>query len=222
MKFMTFLESQELTLDKVYDLDCLFDPDKKEETYFKGLINVNGNVSLVGEIIDHRYNHLKKLPVQFGVVKQGLFNISGNKLTTLKGSPQKVEGSYFATDNDLTSLEFSPVEVTEIYSVARNPRVTSFKGITRSARNYDLFNCKITSLLGIHKHISYAEHLNLKGNPLTEGGLGVLLIKGLVEFVYDAAPHLDIITKYLGKGKRGMIDCQTELIKAGYKEFAKL
>jgi len=86
------------------------------------------------------------------------------------------------------------------------------------------FSCmdnEITSLVGIHKKIKDCLYIYLERNPIKEGGLGLLLIKNLNVLRSELYP-IQIIATYLGKGKRGMIDCQTELIKKGYKDFAKL
>jgi len=80
---------------------------------------------------------------------------------------------------------------------------------------------KLTSLVGIHKIIKSCQAIYLSKNPIKESGLGLLLIKDL-KCIDSELPALQIIRKYLGKGKRGMIDCQTELIKAGFKDFAKI
>jgi len=155
-------------------------------------VNVTGNVNLYKL-------KLARLPAKFGEVG-GDFYCSRNQLTSLEGAPSQVGGYFSCADNKLTSLEGAPSQVGGYFSCADN---------------------KLTSLVGIHKIIKSCKTIGLSGNPIKEGGLGLLLIKDL-KYIGADQPALKIIAKYLGKGKRGMIDCQTELIKAGYKEFAKL
>jgi len=126
-----------------------------------------------------------------------LFNMDLIRLPVKFG---KVGGSFSCFDNKLTSLEGAPSQVGRYFACSYN---------------------QLTSLVGIHKIIKSCKEIYLYGNPIKEGGLGLLLIKDL-EIIVSELPALEIIRKYLGKGKRGMIDCQTELIKAGYKDFAKL
>ena len=126
-----------------------------------------------------------------------LFNMDLIRLPVKFG---EVGGYFYCSDNKLTSLEGAPSQVGGEFSCSGN---------------------KLTSLVGIHKIIKSCQEIYLQGNPIKEGGLGLLLIKDL-KYIDDELPALHIIKKYLGKGKRGMIDCQTELIKEGYKDFAKI
>ena len=121
-------------------------------------------------------------------------------LTRLPVKFGEVGGDFWCSRNQLTSLEGAPSQVCGDFACSGN---------------------KLTSLVGIHKIIKSCKGIGLSGNPIKEGGLGLLLIKDL-KYIGADQPALKIIAKYLGKGKRGMIDCQTELIKAGYKDFAKL
>jgi len=126
--------------------------------------------------------------------------LSAEKLAHLPVKFGEVGGDFSCYDNQLTSLEGAPSQVGGYFACSYN---------------------KLTSLVGIHKIIKSCQEIYLSGNPIKEGGLGLLLIKDL-EHIVSELPALKIIDKYLGKGKRGMIDCQQELIKAGYKEFAKI
>ena len=56
--------------------------------------------------------------------------------------------------------------------------------------------------------------------PITEGGLGLLLIKGL-KTLKTTLPALRIINKYLGKSD-ALYECQTELIDNGFDKIAQL
>jgi len=157
-----------------------------------------GNTYLDDDGVTHKSEQLEKLPVKFGTVG-GFFSITMNKLSSFENFPREIGG---------------------VLNIANN---------------------KFASLVGIHKVIKKCESINLAGNKIVEGGMGLLLIEGIKEITTPTNDHVTcgrqrsiesythskdlpfiIISQYVGKGKRGMIDCQTELIKFGCKEFAKL
>ena len=103
-------------------------------------------------------------------------------------------------------------------------------------------NCKFDSLKGIHKHftningIIFCDGLKIKSHIL-----GVVKIKGVTELSLGAdwrksfegtkTPNKgfefgEILMKYLPASKRykggDILDCQDELIEAGFEEYAKL
>lgn len=86
-----------------------------------GLVDVNGEVKLQG-----RLQGLYKLPINFGLVK-GDFDISGNELISIEGSPSKVTGSFLANNNEIANLKGSPKEVGGSFVVLNN-NITSLKG----------------------------------------------------------------------------------------------
>jgi len=78
-----------------------------------GYISVNGTVS-----IPDNWGNLPKY-IQFKYVF-GDFYISNCKLTTLRGCPIKIKGSFSCDRNNLTSLKFSPIYVGSTFSCAAN------------------------------------------------------------------------------------------------------
>jgi hypothetical protein len=123
-----------------------------------------------------------------------------NKLTSLEGAPKYVHGYFSVSDNKLTSLDEAPEEIFGEFVCNDN---------------------KITSLHNIHKHIKYIDtEFCASKNPLKECVLGLLKIRGLKSVDIDNKKVEDIINKYLPLGD--IIDCQSELIEAGFDEFAKL
>ncbi len=159
----------------------------------------------VKDAVNIRSNDLVTIPAEFGEIGN-FFDCSFNKLTSLKNAPRKVGTSFKCDDNKLTSLEGCPETM-----------------ITLSAEGND-----IQSLVGIHKMIKSCEYLNLNWNKnINEGGIGLILIPKLRTFTcIDAKPDfhdaMEIIKKYLGKGKAGLLDCQEELEEAGLERFATL
>jgi len=69
----------------------------------EGIVNVDGDVNLMDM-------ELEELPINFGIVN-GTFDISCNKLTSLKGCPEYVGNHFFCNNNRLKSLEFAPKKV---------------------------------------------------------------------------------------------------------------
>ncbi len=145
--------------------------------------------------------------------KYTIFDVKGNidfvnidPINELPVHFGEIEGSLDCSDNSLKNLDRFP-------SIIRDG--LNFKGN------------KITSLVGINKIIKYTKWIDLTNNPIEEGGIGLLLIEGL-ETVFNGNKSNDfkiavnIITKYLGKGKHGLLNCQNELEEAGLERFAKL
>ena len=96
-------------------------------------INDRGAVDVDGDV-DLSYKDIEEFPpfIQFGVVK-GYFSCSNNKLTSLKGSPKKVNGSFYCQNNKLTSIEGSPREVGDGFYCQSN-KLTSLKGAPEKVR----------------------------------------------------------------------------------------
>ncbi len=126
------------------------------------------------------------------------------------------------------------VETAKSLLMSRN-KISTFKNFPLYTESIDVSYNYIETLVGIHKHIKYCKKIDLSKNKIKEGGIGLLLINGLDYvgytnptkglFGYDCrtfSKALLIITKYLGKGKIGLLECQQELIDNGYEEFAKL
>ena len=72
-----------------------------------------------------------KLPCRFGRV-DGDFKCGGVGLTTLKGCPVWVGGSFFCENNCITNLKNSPLHVGDWLKVSGNYFLTSLEGITQT------------------------------------------------------------------------------------------
>jgi hypothetical protein len=77
-----------------------------------GSIDVNGSVDL-------SWCKLTQLPLRFNKVNGG-FYCSNKQLTSLKGCPKWVDGSFNCSNNRLSSLEFSPEYVGGYFSCETN------------------------------------------------------------------------------------------------------
>ena len=151
----------------------------------------------------------------------GTIFASDLNLTSLEGSPSIIDTLY-CDNNQLGSLKGGPTTVKNNF-VCENNKLTSLEGAPSSVGGYfACFENKLTSLHNIHKQI---KHIGLYAyfecNPITSCVLGLLLIDGLEKVYLDTNGVEDIINKHL-KGDRDVFACQEELIEAGYEEFAQL
>ena len=109
--------------------------------------NLPKKLHVKGDLDIHGYD-FEELPDLSKWEIDGNFDCSHNKLTSLKGSPQKVGGKFYCGSNQLTSLAYGPQEVHGSFDCSYN-QLTSLDGIPKEVHGY--FNCsgnKLTSLAG--------------------------------------------------------------------------
>lgn len=146
------------------------------------------------------------LKVKFHSISGNFCCISKNKLTTLEGMPKNIGRSCDISFNKLTTLEFIPRIIKNSLDVSHNP---------------------ITSLIGVADLFDEVYKISASFSKIKEGGLGLILIPNLKiiregsQGAFVTGPF-HIIAKYLGKGEDGLIECQSELIEAGYEDYAVL
>ncbi len=200
-----------------------------------GAFDVSGNIltSLEGmpkvvEWIDVSENRLTSLKGNRNKILNGNFEAKHNRLDTLEGCPEIVGGDFHASYNFLESLKHGPKEVRGDFDVASN-RLTSIDHLPISiGGSLILENNEITSLVGIHKLKSCTD-IYFGSSKVTEGGIGLILIEGLIDINLsnahknpDFKKALEIINKYLRQGKKALLKCQEELEEAGLEAYAKL
>jgi hypothetical protein len=95
----------------------------------------------VNEDVDFKFKYFKIIPVQFGIVN-GSFNISYNKLKTLKGSPHTVKEDFICSSNKLKSLLYSPNNVGGNFNCAQN----NLKSLKHSPKEVFSLNCSSNRL----------------------------------------------------------------------------
>ncbi len=83
-------------------------------------VNVDGNVNLAEKL-----STIKRLPVKFNEVR-GTFDVSGNELTSLEGSPSSVKGDFLAFKNRVISLKGCPKKVGGNFVILKN-NITSLE-----------------------------------------------------------------------------------------------
>lgn len=166
----------------------------------------------------------KKLTSLIGAPKEvtGDFICDYNNLTTLVGAPEKVNGSFHCSINKITSLKGAPKIVGGTFSCGGN-ELTSLEGVPKEIGGYlNINNNKITSFKDIHKIITKINgEIYCEGNQIKSHVIGLLLIQG-VKKIYSAEKWDKILNRHVGKGRARVIDCQNELIDAGYEEYAQL
>ena len=165
----------------------------------------NVNVTVLQYTKELNGKRVMKPPIPEIIV--GDFICERSRLDTLVGGPKKIEqGSYYAGENNLSTLEGVATNINVALNVSINP---------------------ITNLIGVHKQLKHCRRIELRYINLLEGGLGLLLISELRDILYsdnDFAQYvpLGIISKYLNTGKSNIFRCQKELIDIGYEEIARL
>jgi hypothetical protein len=121
-----------------------------------GTVDVNNDVNL-------RVKGLTKLPLKFGIVK-GSFDCGNNELTTLEGSPIEVSGGFKCNNNKLTSLEGSPREVGRVFYCSGNQLTTLEGGPDHVGGDYYCGRNKLTTLEG--SPIDLGGSFSCKDNPV--------------------------------------------------------
>lgn len=203
------------------------------------LITEGKEVNLIGKIISGKlvtaetrnetwntdfYCGDEKLTTLVGAPKKviGNFNCEYNKLTSLEGGPKEVDSMFLCSYNTLTSLKGAPRKVGKDF-ICVNSKLTSLEGIPSYIGGYfDCSNNRLTSFKDIHKFTTEIHHrFYCEDNPIKSHVLGLLLIPGIKRIVNDDK-WANILNKYIGQGRKGMLDCQNELIEDGLEEYAQL
>jgi len=152
-----------------------------------GLVSCDGNVELKDDII------VNNLPVKFLHVG-GYFLCNNNKLISLEGSPQIVGGGFYCNNDQLTSLKGGPGSVGE-YWCNTNP---------------------LETLKGLPDQIS--DKLILTYSPQLPLMRALVANKILFSNRYESKDILainNVLNKYAGQGKSGMMKCASELLTLG-------
>ena len=155
----------------------------------------------------------------------GDFHCSHNQLTSLEFCPQEVGGEFNCYKNQLTSLEFCPKEVGGEFGCSNN-QLTSLEFCPKEVSgDFYCYNNQLTSLADIHKHLKKMNGtFYAPDNPIKSNVIGLMLVAGCNEVQLDNKEVEKIMNKHLPntKGHLGLLECQEDLLSAGFDEWAEL
>jgi hypothetical protein len=151
-----------------------------------------------------------------------------NHFESLEGLPKDIMSLVnLEKSHLLTDLTGSPREIIHDFNVNLSNNLTSIKGRPdKIGRDFQMAGCsKITTLNDLPDSIG--RNLFISGNPLIKNYLRVLKVKDLQKIVMwdndgiNFRKIADIINKHLA-GDKDIMECQEEMIEAGFGEYAKL
>jgi len=183
------------------------------------IINDDGSIDVEGDV-NLKNRAFTQFPLKFRKVT-GNFNCFGSKnLTTLKGAPEEVGGNFYCYEcHNLLSLKYAPIKVGGSFSCSRCFKLTSLEGVpTDIGENFYCYECFNLTLLS---HLKIVRNgLFSSGTPFTNL-LYVFKIKQLMASETEFAELDKIINRHLS-GDRDMMECQEEMIEAGFEKYARL
>lgn len=91
----------------------------------------DGTIFVPGDLVVPR-GDLTELPDLSRVEVEGYFSCCENKLTTLRGAPQKTGSGFYCDHNCLVTLEGAPPEVKTVFSCTDNPDLKSLEHAPKS------------------------------------------------------------------------------------------
>lgn len=138
-------------------------------------VDVNGEVNL--NATKSKGNGLTEIPIQFGEIK-GNFYIANNRLTTLVGSPRKVDGIFNIVGNELTDLKGSPQYVDGRFYSAFN-RLTSLEGCPEYVGGS--FRCEENMISTLKYAPVYFSSFIYNDNPLPDEVLSFIDLHTLIK-----------------------------------------
>ena len=138
-----------------------------------------------------------QLPVKFGIL--GGLMVDNTGITSWTNAPRFVKGHVWANSNPLTDLDQAPVEVTGYFGIFK----TQIRDLHNLPKNINVLAIDYDAQLPLLPALQ-AQHIDFPS--------GVSKAPEQVE---------EIMTKYAGKGKPGMIRAAVELTRAGYKDNAR-
>ena len=189
------------------------------------LTDLSGCATSIGASVACNHNRLTSL---HGIPREifGFFDCYHNPdLKTLEDGPKMVAKTYNIRNTGVISLNGGPRTVGASFICSHTP-ITSLEHFPEHVGGDMLFdNTKLTDLHDVHLIMKYVNgRLNISGTNIRSHVLGLILVKGLtgVTFSKHLAEVSEIINRYLGLGRVGVMKAQRELLEAGYEEFAKL
>ena len=155
----------------------------------------------------------------------GNFYCYHNQSTSLEFCPEKVGGDFYCHNNQRTSLEFCPKEVGGYFDCSNN-KLTSLEFCPKEVGgNFYCSSNKLTSLADIHKRLKKMDGIfYAHNNPIKSNVIGLMLVAGCNEVQLDNKEVENIMNKHFKSpfGHLRLLECQEELLSAGFDEWAEL
>jgi hypothetical protein len=188
------------------------------------VINDDGSID-VKENVSFFQKPFTKFPVKFGRVT-GNFCCGESNITSLEDGPSWVGGKFlsFSCPN-LRNLKGAPKWVGEVFNVGNCENLMSIEDAPPFVGDYINLNaCRsITKFEGFEKmnNSPYSTSTLFMKNVPISNLLAIFRLKGL-QNINSEHDELDkIVNKHLA-GDRDIMECQDELIEAGFKRYANL
>jgi len=190
-----------------------------------GSIDVDGNVIL-------SYDRFSKIPIKFRKVSGSFSLYMCKSLESLEGCPTEVGKSFdCGTCQSLTSFDYCPKRVAGNFTAYSCGKLKSLDGIASIiGGKIDISNCPLITSIAPIKTCGGELNLTMSYNVIDY--LHVFRIKGLKKIRLDELAQnqpefsderkiQEIINKHLA-GDRDIMDCQEELIEAGFEKWARI
>jgi hypothetical protein len=200
---------------------------------FNELTSLVGGPKIVGGDFDVSYNY--KLRSFEGMPQvHGSINISNCDFHKLENMPDVVNGNFSMGQTwNIDSLHGCPSRVTG-YAYLTMPHSGDLSGAPRFIGDNLMMVIPATlrnaSFSGIQNHLPEIHGvMTIRAGEVPTHLLGLCMIKGLTDFNFQyhnmqkrAPEFIDIIRKYIGQGRKGMMLAQAELVQAGFEKYAQL
>lgn len=146
------------------------------------------------------YNHMLSSLLDAPAHVGDNFNCAHCVLTSLAGAPEIIPGWFDCRMNHLTKLQHAPKQVIGMLDCSDNPLVN----MEGAPTNMGVINISYDPNLPLLRCLNSQLDINLVGGDS------------------DTTLKLEnIMTRYLGSDKAGMLKCAAEMIRAGYKDNAR-
>jgi hypothetical protein len=184
--------------------------DRTFRTYFRvsGKYEIDhvGRINAHGDVDAREDFPGPHLPVQFGVV-HGDFNLEvQDHLIDLQGAPHSVTGEMVVRADNLEYLTGAPAHVGGRCVI----RSQQLKSLAHLPKTVNMLRLNMSTHLPLLR-LTETSYPIQWGFPTSLGGISNLQLKTAT----------DIINKYRGTGKAGVIRAAAELVRAGCKENAR-
>jgi hypothetical protein len=217
---------------KLFELPTYEKMKAERDFYFeeRNVYSLEGAPNEVENFVFER-NHVTKLKFCPQTVER-IFDCSYNGLTSLEGGPQGTVAIYKCVGNPILNFKGAPHQVHNFLIEAAN--LKSYEGAPKVITGICKVPLLVTNMREFVQHFpKLGVTLSLTVSQYGHGPMTNVLslfATGLQK-IECANPHVlsqdmkqgfEIMNQFLPRGKKGMMHCQTALLKAGLKDWAKL